>query len=163
MLPENSPAGQKLSGSGKRWAKMLPKNSPEGKLSGSGKRWAKMLPENSPAGQKLSGSGKRWAKMLPENSPAVERGAWNPCIHVKWGGNLGDLQGVVTLGVARDPKCIFPYRGAGFSEWAPPHVHAKRCTWPPKYTQRGVHDPKMYMPSGVHGPKKRWKDTGQVG
>ena len=140
------------------------KSSPAGqKLSGSGKRWAKMLPENSPAGQKLSGSGKRWAKMLPENSPAVERGAWNPCIHVKWGGNLGDLQGVVTLGVAKDPKCIFPYRGAGFLEWAPPHVHAKRCTWPPKYTQRGVHDPKMYMPSGVHGLKKRWKDTGQVG
>jgi hypothetical protein len=26
--------------------------------------------------------------------------------------DLGDFQGVVTLGMARAPKCIFPYRGA---------------------------------------------------
>ena len=69
-------------------------------------------------------------EMCRPKSPAVERGAWNLCIHVKWGGNLGDFQGVVTLGVARDQKCIFPIRGEGFLEWAPPHVHAKRCTWP---------------------------------
>src|SRR5664279_3163227 len=46
----------------------------------------------------------------------VERAALNLCIHIKWGGNLGDFQGVVTLGVARDPKCIFPYSGEGFLE-----------------------------------------------
>ena len=44
--------------------------------------------------------------------------------------DMGDFQGVVTLGMARAPKCIFPYRGEGFLEGAPPHVHAKRCTWP---------------------------------
>src|ERR1017187_10018180 len=53
------------------------------------------------------------AKIGPKT---VQRGTQNLCIHVKWGGNLGDFQGVVTLGVARDPKCIFPYRGEGFLE-----------------------------------------------
>src|ERR1017187_2610612 len=43
---------------------------------------------------------------------------------------MGDFQGVVTLGVARASKCIFPYRGARFSKWVPPHVHAHGCTWP---------------------------------
>ena len=56
----------------------------------------------------------------------MERGALNLCIHIKWGVNLGDFQGVVTLGVAGDPKCIFPYRGEGFLEVGAPHVHAKR-------------------------------------
>jgi len=63
--------------------------------------------------------GQKW----PE---AVEQGGLNLCIHIKWGVNLGDFQGVVTLGVARDPKCIFPYRGEGFLEVGAPHVHAKR-------------------------------------
>ena len=68
--------------------------------------------------------GQKWPK-------AVEQGGLNLCIHIKWGVNLGDFQGVVTLGVAGDPKCIFPYRGEGFLEGAAPHVHAKR----------GVHGP----------------------
>jgi hypothetical protein len=59
----------------------------------------------------------------------------------KMGGNLGDFQGVVTLGVAGDPKCIFPIEGQGISEGVPPpctrevvymapKVHARECTWP---------------------------------
>jgi hypothetical protein len=43
---------------------------------------------------------------------------------------MGDFQGVVTQGVARTSKCIFPYRGARFSKGVPPHVHAHGCTWP---------------------------------
>ena len=35
---------------------------------------------------------------------------------MKWGVNLGDSQGVVTLGVAGGSKCIFPIRGEGFLE-----------------------------------------------
>ena len=50
--------------------------------------------------------------------------------------DLGDFQGVVTLGVARASKCIFPYRGARFSKGVPPHVHARGCTWP-RRCQRG--------------------------
>jgi hypothetical protein len=34
--------------------------------------------------------------------------------------DLGDFQGVVTLGVARASKCIFPYRGARFSKMGAP-------------------------------------------
>ena len=44
--------------------------------------------------------------------------------------NMGDLEGVVTLGVARAQKCIFPIRGARFSRRVPPHVHKWECTWP---------------------------------
>jgi hypothetical protein len=43
---------------------------------------------------------------------------------------MGDLEGVVTLGVARAQKCIFPIRGARFSRRVPPHVHKWECTWP---------------------------------
>ena len=50
--------------------------------------------------------------------------------------DLGDFQGVVTLGVARASKCIFPYRGARFSKGVPPHVHARGCTWPRRCQRR---------------------------
>ena len=50
--------------------------------------------------------------------------------------DLGDFQGVVTLGMARASKCIFPYRGARFSQGVPPHVHARGRTWP-RRCQRG--------------------------
>ena len=50
--------------------------------------------------------------------------------------DMGDFQGVVTLGMARAPKCIFPYRGAWFSKGVPPHVHAHGCTWPRRCPRR---------------------------
>jgi hypothetical protein len=50
--------------------------------------------------------------------------------------DMGDFQGVVTLGVARASKCIFPYRGARFSQGVPPHVHAHGCTWPRRCQRR---------------------------
>jgi hypothetical protein len=37
---------------------------------------------------------------------------------------------LVTLGMARAQKCIFPIRGARFSKGVPPHVHTGGCTWP---------------------------------
>src|ERR1039458_6049805 len=79
------------------------------------------------------------AKIGPKT---VQRGTQNLCIHVKWGGNLGDFQGVVTLGVARDPKCIFPYRGEGFLEGS---GRKTRLCYPKKglcYPKKGLCYPK---------------------
>src|ERR1035438_5710975 len=79
------------------------------------------------------------AKIGPKT---VQRGTQNLCIHVKWGGNLGDFQGVVTLGVAGDPKCIFPYRGEGFLEGS---GRKTRLCYPKKglcYPKKGLCYPK---------------------
>ena len=77
--------------------------------------------------------------------------------------DMGDFQGVVTLGVARAKKCIFPIRGARFSKGVPPHVHAggvhapvgavRRCCWRSASVllAPSVGVP-MYMPQGVHAP-----------
>src|ERR1017187_595673 len=87
------------------------------------------------------------AKIGPKT---VQRGTQNLCIHVKWGGNLGDFQGVVTLGVARDPKCIFPYRGEGFLEGS---GRKTRLCYPKKglcYPKKGL----CYPKKGLCYPKK---------
>ena len=82
----------------------------------------------------------------------MERGALNLCIHIKWGGNLGDFQGVVTLGVARDPKCIFPYRGEGFLEGS---GRKTRLCYPKKglcYPKKGL----CYPNKGLCYPKNNY-------
>src|ERR1035438_9512841 len=128
--PENSPAGQKLSEIGKRWPKLARKQSSGGKLSGCGQAFGKT---------------KRKRQAVAEIGPkTVQRGTQNLCIHVKWGGNLGDFQGVVTLGVARDPKCIFPYRGEGFLEGS--GRRTRLC-----YPKKGLCYPKKQL----RYPKKR--------
>ena len=87
---------------------------------------------------------------------------------------MGDFQGVVTLGVARAKKCIFPIRGARFSKGVPPHVHAggvhapvgavRRCCWRSASVllAPSVGVP-MYMPKGVHAPsvprRCRWRSA----
>ena len=109
-------SGGKLSGCGQALGKSGPKTVQRGKTKRKRPTVAQKWPESSSVGGKSkrkrpSGGavGVKWPEI-------VEQGAQNLCIHVKWGGNLGDFQGVVTLGVARDPKCIFPYRGEGFLE-----------------------------------------------
>ena len=67
---------------------------------------------------------------------------------------MGDFQGVVTLGVARASKCIFPYRGARFSKGVPPHVHAHGCTWPRRMPRRCPSRWKMARKQGS-GKRKR--------
>ena len=64
--PENSPAGEKVSGSGQPLGKNDPKIVPRGKIKrirpSVGQKW----PENSPAGQKVSGIGQALGKNEPK-------------------------------------------------------------------------------------------------
>jgi hypothetical protein len=97
-------------------AKRYPKTVQWGKLSACGQVLGKMLAEAAKRYPKTVQRQAEAASVRQKWPETVERGAPNLCMHIKWGGNLGDFQGVVTLGVARDPKCIFPYRGEGFLE-----------------------------------------------